>query len=74
MSLGSAHTIDLGDQGSRLYRVRYRKPDERQTDKRGFKRKAVAEVFGTVAEVSKSHREHVGLIVSRAGSSPSVYD
>src|SRR6218665_3520550 len=61
MSLGSAHTIDLGDQGSRLCRVRLRKPDGPQTDKRGFKRKAVAEVFGIVAEGLKSRREYVDL-------------
>lgn len=35
------------------YRVRYRKPDGRQTDKRGFKRKGDAETFSNTVEVDK---------------------
>jgi hypothetical protein len=35
------------------YRVRYRTPDNRQTDKRGFKRKRDAEQFANTVEVSK---------------------
>jgi integrase len=35
------------------YRVRYRKPDHSQTDKRGFRTKRDAEVFLTSVEVSK---------------------
>lgn len=37
----------------RRYRVRYRKPDRRQTDKRGFKTKRDAEDFLASVEVSK---------------------
>ncbi|SLL01119.1 site-specific recombinase XerD [Mycobacteroides abscessus subsp. abscessus] len=35
------------------YRVRYRTPDNRQTDKRGFKTKRDAEAFANTVEVSK---------------------
>lgn len=35
------------------YRVRYRKPDGRQTDKRGFVTKREAQVFAATVEVSK---------------------
>ncbi|MEU7763887.1 tyrosine-type recombinase/integrase [Nocardia sp. NPDC049190] len=35
------------------YRVRYRKPDGKQTDKRGFKRKVDAERFANTIEVDK---------------------
>lgn len=37
----------------RRYRVRYRKPDGRQTDKRGFPTKKAAEAFAATVEVSK---------------------
>ena len=39
--------------GTTLYRVRYRTPDGRQTDKRGFKRKLDAERFANTVEVEK---------------------
>ena len=47
------------------YRVRYRTPDRRQTDKRGFKTKREAEPFAAEVEVSKatantSHRRWAG--------------
>lgn len=37
----------------RRYRVRYRKPDGRQTDKRGFTTKKAAEAFAATVEVDK---------------------
>ncbi|WP_256728755.1 Arm DNA-binding domain-containing protein [Microbacterium oleivorans] len=40
-------------QGS-WYRVRYRKPDKQQTDKRGFKTKRDAELFLASVTVSKT--------------------
>jgi len=36
------------------YRVRYRKPDHSQTDKRGFTTKREAELFLASVEVAKS--------------------
>ncbi len=42
-----------------LYRVRYRTPDNRQTDKRGFVRKRDAEIFAASVEVQKLHGEYV---------------
>src|ERR1700712_1669840 len=43
----------------RRYRVRYRKPDHSQTDKRGFKTKREAEVFLASVEVSLARGEFV---------------
>ncbi|CQA11344.1 phage-related integrase [Mycobacteroides abscessus] len=45
--------------GATLYRVRYRTPDHRQTDKRGFKTKRDAEAFAATVEVSKLKGEYV---------------
>ena len=45
--------------GATLYRVRYRKPDNRQTDKRGFRTKREAEIFAATVEVSKLKGEYV---------------
>lgn len=45
--------------GSTLYRVRYRTPYNRQTDKRGFKTKRDAEAFAASVEVSKLRGEYV---------------
>jgi hypothetical protein len=39
--------------GATLYRVRYRTPDNRQTDKRGFSTKRDAERFAATVEVAK---------------------
>ncbi|KHO18654.1 tyrosine-type recombinase/integrase [Mycolicibacterium setense] len=39
--------------GATRYRVRYRTPDRRQTDKRGFKTKRDAEAFAATVEVEK---------------------
>lgn len=52
--------------GGRRYRVRYRTPDHRQTDKRGFKTKRDAEAFAASVEVSKLKGEFVDVSRSRA--------
>ncbi|WP_211096892.1 Arm DNA-binding domain-containing protein [Arthrobacter echini] len=39
--------------GGKRYRVRYRRPDRKQTDKRGFRTKRDAEAFAATVEVSK---------------------
>jgi Phage integrase, N-terminal SAM-like domain len=52
--------------GATLYRVRYRTPDNRQTDKRGFARKRDAEVFAASVEVSKLKGEYVAPSAARA--------
>lgn len=41
------------------YRVRYRKPDKQQTDKRGFKTKRDAELFLASVTISKATGEYV---------------
>jgi integrase len=51
--------------GATLYRVRYRTPDNRQTDKRGFARKRDAEVFAASVEVSKLRGEYVAPSAAR---------
>lgn len=45
--------------GTTLYRVRYRTPDHRQTDKRGFKTKRAAEAFAATVEVKKLTGEFI---------------
>jgi len=45
--------------GTNLYRVRYRTPDNRQTDKRGFRTKRDAELFAATVEVTKAKGEYV---------------
>ncbi|MGX9296113.1 tyrosine-type recombinase/integrase [Tsukamurella paurometabola] len=45
--------------GARRYRVRYRMPDHRQTDKRGFTTKRAAEAFAATVEVEKLRGEYV---------------
>lgn len=45
--------------GGKRYRVRYRTPDHRQTDNRGFKTKRDAEAFAASVEVSKLRGEYV---------------
>lgn len=47
------------------YRVRYRKPDGRQTDKRGFLRKKDAEAFAATVEVSKLQGDYVAPSLGR---------
>ena len=48
------------------YRVRYRKPDHSQTDKRGFTTKREAELYLASMEVSKARGEYVDSIAGRA--------
>src|SRR5690349_4722669 len=50
----------------RRYRVRYRTPDRRQTDKRGFRTKREAEDFLASTEVSKMRGEWVDPSRARA--------
>ncbi|OCB21288.1 integrase [Mycobacterium malmoense] len=45
--------------GVTLYRVRYRKTDNRQTDKRGFRTKKAAEAFANTVEVKKLTGEFI---------------
>ena len=47
------------------YRVRYRKPDHLQTDKRGFRTKREAELFLAGVEIQKSRGEFVDVTASR---------
>jgi len=51
-------------QGKR-YRVRYRTPDRRQTDKRGFRTKREAEAFAATVEVAKMRGEYVAPSLGR---------
>lgn len=51
--------------GTMLYRVRYRTPDHRQTDKRGFKTKREAEAFAASVEVSKLKGEYIAPTLGR---------
>lgn len=53
-------TIEAYDtRAGRRYRVRYRTPDRRQTDKRGFTTKRDAERFARTVEVSKDRGEWI---------------
>jgi len=45
--------------GGKRYRVRYRTPDHRQTDKRGFRTKREAEAFAATVEVKKLTGEYI---------------
>ena len=59
--------------GATLYRVRYRTPDRRQTQKRGFTTKRDAEAFAATVEVTKMRGEYVApslgrVTVGRAGA------
>lgn len=49
----------------RRYRVRYRTPEHRSTDKRGFKTKRDAEAFAATVEVSKLRGEYIDTAASR---------
>jgi integrase len=51
--------------GATLYRVRYRTPDNRQTDKRGFRTKRDAERFAATVEVAKMRGEYVAPMLGR---------
>ncbi|WP_299166979.1 tyrosine-type recombinase/integrase [uncultured Arthrobacter sp.] len=50
----------------RRYRVRYRRPDRKQTDKRGFRTKREAEAFASSVEVSKLKGEYIEVQAGRA--------
>jgi len=50
----------------RRYRVRYRKPDGAQTDKRGFKTKRDAELYAATVEVKKASGDYIDPARSRA--------
>ncbi|GAA4047605.1 site-specific integrase [Arthrobacter methylotrophus] len=50
----------------RRYRVRYRKPDRTQTDKRGFTTKRDAERFARTVEVSKDRGEFIDATAAKA--------
>jgi integrase len=47
------------------YRVRYRKPDHAQTDKRGFKTKREAELFAATVEIAKATGEYIDPALSK---------
>ena len=49
----------LSDGKTKRYRVRYRTPERRQTDKRGFRSKREAEQFAASVEVSKLRGEFI---------------
>ena len=51
--------------GTTRYRVRYRTPDRRQTDKRGFKTKRDAEAFANQLEVDKRRGAYVAPAAGR---------
>ncbi|MFS0900297.1 tyrosine-type recombinase/integrase [Mycolicibacterium litorale] len=51
--------------GAARYRVRYRTPDRRQTDKRGFKTKRDAEAFANQLEVDKRRGAYVAPAAGR---------
>lgn len=55
--MGSVQSYATGS--GRRYRVRYRTPDHRQTDKRGFATKREAELFLASVEVAKARGEYV---------------
>jgi hypothetical protein len=60
---GPSHNLRMGSvaayttNGGKRYRVRYRTPDRRQTDKRGFRTKHDAEQFLASVEVSMGRGE-----------------
>ena len=49
----------------RRYRVRYRKPDRSQTDKRGFRTKRDAELYLAASEVRKATGEFIDAAAAR---------
>lgn len=52
--------------GETLYRVRYRKPDGKQTDKRGFTTKRDAERWANRVEVSKMTGDYIAPSLGKA--------
>ncbi len=55
-----------GTSSGKRYRVRYRRPDHTQTDKRGFKTKRAAEVFMASTELSLARSEYIDVRATRA--------
>ena len=51
--------------GAMRYRVRYRTPDNRSTQKRGFKRKIDAERWANTVEVNKMSDEYIAPSLGR---------
>lgn len=51
--------------GATLYRVRYRTPENKQTDKRGFKTKRDADAFAATVEVAKMRGEYISPSLSK---------
>lgn len=62
MATISAYTTSQGIR----YRVRFRTPDNRQTDRRGFRTKREASAFASSVEVSKMKNEFIDISRSRA--------
>ncbi|WP_394770468.1 tyrosine-type recombinase/integrase [Lacisediminihabitans sp.] len=62
--MGSITSYDTSS--GKRYRVRYRKPDRSQTDKRGFRTKHDAELYLASVEVSKARGEYVDAAAARA--------
>ncbi|CAN5283696.1 site-specific integrase [soil metagenome] len=54
-----AQVVAYETKAGKRYRVRYRTPENRQTDKRGFRRKRDAEQFANTVEVAKLKGEYV---------------
>jgi integrase len=61
--MGSITAYDTG--AGKRYRVRYRKPDRSQTDKRGFRTKRDAELFLAATEVRKATGEFIDSSAAR---------
>lgn len=61
--MGSIASYETGS--GRRYRVRYRTPENRQTDKRGFRTKRDAEVFLASVELSKARGQFVDAAAGR---------
>jgi integrase len=61
--MGSITAYETG--GGKRYRVRYRKPDRSQTDKRGFHTKRDAELFLAATEVRKATGEFIDSSAAR---------
>lgn len=61
--MGSVSSYETSD--GKRYRVRYRKPDHSQTDKRGFHTKREAETFLASVTVAKATGEYIDPALSR---------
>lgn len=61
-----AQVVRYQTKAGKRYRVRYRTPENRQTDKRGFRTKRDAERFAAEVEVAKLKGEYIALSSARA--------